>query len=175
MFRPSNGSCLIWFSSNAFPSVASVVFSVTACPETSTVCDAVPTSNVIFEVVGVFTSSCRLFRSNFRNPDASAASVYAPGGSVTCAPTITAPDLSVTTPCTDVVPACPHATAATKTQIASPTPKLKIKCRFIEDHSMDCSFRAPFRRFCTHKGGVLRTGHFQVAETLSPQRQIRSL
>src|SRR5258708_32613800 len=69
--------------------------------------------------------------------------------SVTLAPPTAAPLLSVTTPCTDVVPVCAHAPQTAKIQIARPTPKLEIRCRFIEDHSMECYFRAPFRRCCT--------------------------
>src|ERR1700730_10032348 len=162
MFPASNGSCLIWFSLKAMPRDASVVFNVSVWADTSTVCDAVPTSSTTFVVVGRLTRSCKFRCSYFRKPNICTVNTYVPGcnernsyspvlpvvasrckpccalSRSTLAPDMTAPDLSLTVPCSEVVPVCAKVKDATKRTTKNPKRKFHLR----EHQSMNCSFSA---------------------------------
>jgi hypothetical protein len=69
--------------------------------------------------------------------------------SVTLAFAIVAPVLSVTTPCSEVVPVCAHPQVTAK---INATEEIKI-LRFTPDHFIDCSFRTPQPLIDLYAGG----------------------
>src|SRR5947209_5394078 len=140
---------------------ASVAFSVSRSADTSTVCAVVPISSTRFTVEGRFTSNCKLRCSCLRKPVISTTSVYVPGGNArksyspepfvlasrwrpcwelvrdTFAPTRTAPLLSNTAPCRDVVPVCAKLSEEVTKRIKVAVRKLRVAYR---NQSIDCSF-----------------------------------
>ena len=124
-----------------------------------------PSSSTTFEVPGEFTNNCKFLISDLRKPAASTVSTYVPGEMVensyspaavvldsltkpfsmllrvTLASPTVAPDLSVTTPCSEVVPVWPQADAATRAKKT----KLAMRFRFTnENQFMNCSFPEQF-------------------------------
>jgi hypothetical protein len=75
--------------------------------------------------------------------------------SVTLAPRIAAPVLSVTVPLKDVEPVCPHAQVTAKRNARE---EIRRFCFTIEiEHFMDCSFRAPLPIIDLYAGGQHQT------------------
>lgn len=78
--RPSKGSDSICCVPNAFPNVASSLFTCTILPATSTTATSPLTRRVTSDVAGTFTSSCRPSCLMVANPAWRTVRLYVPGG-----------------------------------------------------------------------------------------------